>query len=41
MINLPINERELDRIIEILKHSQPDLHAKLWSHKINNLKNGK
>lgn len=35
MINLPINEKELDKIIEILKYSQPDLYAKLWSHKIN------
>jgi hypothetical protein len=41
MISLPINERELDRIIEILRYSQPDLHAKLWSHKINILKKEK
>ena len=35
MINLPINQKELDKIIEILKHSQPKLYAKLWSHRVN------
>jgi hypothetical protein len=35
MINLPINQKELDKIIELLKHTQPDLYAKLWSYKIN------
>jgi len=35
MINLPINQKELDKIIEMLKYSQPAIYAKLWSHKIN------
>jgi len=35
MINLPITKEELNIIIEVLKHSQPNLYAKLWSYKVN------
>jgi len=35
MIKLPINEKELDMIIKVLKGPHPDLYAKLWTHKIN------
>jgi len=38
MINLPISENELDIIIEKLKTSNQQLYAKLWSYKINRLK---
>jgi hypothetical protein len=34
-MNLPINEKELDIIINSLKGKFPSLYAKLWSHKIN------
>ena len=34
-MNLPINENELEIIIEKLKDSNPQLYAKLWSYKIN------
>jgi len=37
-MKLPINEKELDIIMEVLKYSKPKLYAKLWSHKINILK---
>jgi len=35
MIKLPINQKELDTIIRVLKNSKPELYAKLWSYKIN------
>jgi hypothetical protein len=38
MIKLPINEKELDIIIETIKFSNPKLYNKLWSYKINILK---
>jgi hypothetical protein len=41
MIKLPITDKELDTIIEMLKYSKPELYAKLWSHKINFLTKGK
>ena len=34
-MELPINENELEIIIEKLKSSNPQLYAKLWSYKIN------
>ena len=34
-MDLPINENELEIIIEKLKLSNPQLYAKLWSYKIN------
>jgi hypothetical protein len=41
MIKLPINDKELDTIIELLRHSKPELYAKLWSHKVNFLNKSK
>ena len=35
MMKLPINEKELEIIINTLKGPHPALYAKLWSHKIN------
>ena len=40
-MELPINENELEIIIEKLKSSNPQLYAKLWSYKINYRKKGK
>jgi len=37
-MELPINERELDLIIDYLKNKDPTLYAKLWAYKLNNLK---
>jgi hypothetical protein len=37
MIKLPINDQELELIILLLKNSNPSLHAKLWSYKLNYL----
>jgi hypothetical protein len=34
-MELPINENELEIIIEKLKTSNPQLYAKLWSYKVN------
>jgi hypothetical protein len=45
-MNLPINQREYDQIVELLQRSGEDnkqLYAKLWSYKVNYLikeKNG-
>ena len=45
-MNLPINEREFDQLLKLLKtsgDSQKQLYAKLWSYKMNYLikeKNG-
>jgi len=45
-MNLPINEREYDQLVELLRKSGEDhkqLYAKLWSYKMNYLikeKNG-
>ena len=36
---LPITEKELEKIISILQHTnEKDLYAKLWSFKINRKK---
>lgn len=37
MINLPINEKDLEKIIATLKKSYPDLYAKLWCYQMNYL----
>jgi hypothetical protein len=38
MLSLPINEKELNIIIEKLKTSETnELHQKLWSYKMNYL----
>jgi hypothetical protein len=34
-MELPITESELGIIIEKLRSSNPQLYAKLWSHKMN------
>jgi hypothetical protein len=39
-MEIPITDRELQKIIEILKNTrEKDLYAKLWSFKINKAKN--
>jgi hypothetical protein len=38
MIELPINQKELEIIIKLLKNTKPDLYAKLWSFNINRKK---
>jgi hypothetical protein len=40
-MQLPINEKELDDILDILKNKNPQLYSKLWSYKINKLKGEK
>jgi hypothetical protein len=43
MMQLPINEKELQYIIEVLQTKNPQLYNKLWSYKIKELgakKNG-
>jgi hypothetical protein len=44
-MDLPITQKELDKIIGILRGSHPHLYAKLWTYKINylskNTENGK
>ena len=37
-MELPITEDELNIIIETIKFINPQLYSKLWSYKINNLK---
>lgn len=38
MIKLPINEKELDVIIELMKsNGKTELYQKLWTYKINYL----
>lgn len=37
-IKLPIDEKELETIMELLKAPQPSLYAKLWTYKVNVLK---
>jgi hypothetical protein len=34
-MELPITEKELEIIINMLKGTQPSLYAKLWSYKMN------
>lgn len=34
-MNLPINEKELEKIIGLLKNSHPELYSKLWSYRMN------
>ena len=41
MIKLPITEKELNYIIEIIKTKNPPLYAKLWAYKLNNLTGNK
>ena len=41
MIQLPINEKDLDNIIDVMRTKNPQLYAKLWSYKVNNLKKEK
>lgn len=37
-MELPITERELDRIIDSMKSGEnKDIHTKLWSYKVNYL----
>ena len=36
-MDLPITEKDLEKIIELLKGSYPSLYAKLWSYKMNYL----
>jgi hypothetical protein len=37
MIKLPIDEKELQYIIDVVKYKNPQLYSKLWSYKINKL----
>ncbi len=37
MIKLPLSEKELDEIIELLKKTNNKIYSKLWSYKINYL----
>jgi hypothetical protein len=39
MMKLPIDQLELDQILKTVKHVHPNLYSKLWSYKINYLKN--
>lgn len=42
-MQLPITEKELEYIIEVVRNKNPQLYSKLWSYKINELverKNG-
>jgi hypothetical protein len=41
MMELPITEKELETIINIMRSTNPSLYAKLWSYKINYLKKEK
>jgi hypothetical protein len=36
-MEIPINEKEFDIIVEVLKSKNHQLYAKLWSYKMNNL----
>jgi hypothetical protein len=41
-MELPINEKDLDLIIEAIKTKNKELYGKLWSYKINlKLRKGK
>jgi hypothetical protein len=40
-MELPITEKELDIIIEVIKNKHPQLYNKLWSYRINYLKTDK
>jgi hypothetical protein len=35
MIKLPINEKEFEYIISVVKRNNPSLYNKLWSYKMN------
>ena len=37
MIQLPINEKEFEKIMKALKGPYPELYAKLWGYKMNYL----
>ena len=40
-MTLPINEKDLEKIIKSIKTTQPELYARLWSYKMNFLKKEK
>jgi hypothetical protein len=40
-MNLPISHKQLNEILESIRYKNPDLYAKLWSHKINVLNGDK
>jgi hypothetical protein len=40
-MELPITERELDTIIELVKNKNSQLYNKLWSYRFNYLKKDK
>ncbi len=35
IMELPITKKELDTIIEMVKHKNPDLYNKLWTYRVN------
>jgi hypothetical protein len=37
MIQLPLNEKEVKKIMEIIKGPYPQIYAKLWCYKMNYL----
>ena len=40
-MELPIDEKELEYIIDAIKNKNPKLYGKLWSYKVNNLREKK
>jgi hypothetical protein len=36
-MDLPLDIKDLDKIINLLKNTYPELYAKLWAYKINYL----
>jgi len=34
-MELPITDSEFDYILELVRHKNPQLYNKLWSHKFN------
>jgi hypothetical protein len=34
-MNLPISNKEFDKILEVIKNKYPDLYSKLWCYKMN------
>jgi len=40
-MELPINQKELEYIINAIKNTNPQLYAKLWSYKLNILRGEK
>jgi len=37
-MELPINKKEFEKILALLKHKDNALYAKLWCHKMNYMK---